>query len=194
MVFEKLPTAVEMVVTDDDTWWKHGQRSTMQQFLSQYTLHDSYWNGIRFQQTGSCQAIMKLDSVHIDPELITLDLPISMNRKHYNDDPYLCLNFPNVHQILSDHSQKYVTDYVVNYASTKMITTEQRTSWLDLFLKSNVVGEDAGDFLLDENLHCTTFEGTGRNHVYLIHSEPIIVLAVKSDGSILHLPHLEISK
>lgn len=92
--------------------------------------------------------------------------------------------------MLSDHSEKYVVDEVVNAASTRTLTDDQRSEWLDSLLKLSIFDDDIGDFLLSESVHITTFEGTGRNHVHVVHNEPTYFLCVKSNGSILHLPEL----
>jgi hypothetical protein len=196
MILDGLTVEAQRVLSDEDVWWKHGQRSTVDKFLSQYTLHDSYWIGVQFQQNGSCMALLKFDVVWINPALKKLDLPVQTNnvgKKHYSGGwPYLCIYFPNAHQILSDHSEKYVVDSAIADASTKILTAEQRASWLELFLRSDVVGDTTGEFLLNENVHCTSFEGTAHNRVYIIHNEPTLFLCVKRDGSALRLPDLEL--
>lgn len=105
----------------------------------------------------------------------------------------LFIDFPNVHQVLSDHSEKYVFHNGIGHASTKILTAEQRMSWLDFLLNTAVVSEDVGEFLLNESVHCTTFVGVSGNHIHLIHSEPTQFLCIKLDGSILHLPGLMVS-
>jgi hypothetical protein len=188
MIYDNVPLAVQQSLANQDIWWEHGQRSTLEQFLSQYSLNASYSRGIQFQQDGSAQSLLKFDLMSLNARGKTLDLPLE-----YIGAMYLCINFTNVHQILSDHAEKYIADYAVTRASTNPVDKEQRALWLDLYSKLNVVSKDTGSFLSDDNLHCTSFEGTAENHVYILHSEPTIFLALKYDGSVLKLPDLDLS-
>ena len=197
MIWGEISEEAQSVFADNDVWWQKGQRSTIQQFLSQYTLHDSYWRSIDFEHGGMLYAVVLFDIIHIDPKQHKLDLPMrgeGMSRPVYTGEwPYLCIKFAGVHQMLSNHSEKYVIDEVVSGASTRMLTDDQRSEWLDSLLKLSIFDDDIGDFLLSESVHITTFEGTGRNHVHIVHNEPTYFLCVKHDGSVLHLPDLAIS-
>jgi hypothetical protein len=188
MYNDKIPLAVRQVLSNQSVWWEHAQKSTIEQFLDQYTLHDSYWLELQFLQTGSCLLLIRFDTMFVDPSAKKLDLPLA--NQHYVDEPFLCIKFTNVHQILSDHAEKYVVDNVILHADTKRLTAEEREQWLEHLTKLSELGGNIGDFLLDENTHCTSFKGTAHNYVHLIHSEPTFFLCVKSDGSILKLPDL----
>jgi hypothetical protein len=189
MIYDSVPMAVQQTISSKDVWWEHGQRATIEGFLSQYTVNDSYSRGIQFQQDGSAQALIKFDVKNINPEGSKLGLP---TERGYIGALYLCINFTSVHQILSDHAEKYVSDYMITRASTNTVDSKQRALWLELFSKLNVVSKDTGSFLSYNNLHCTTFEGLAENHVYILHSEPTLFLCVKYDGSMLKLPDLEL--
>lgn len=196
MIWGEIPEEVRGVFADSDIWWEKGQRSTIKQFLSQYTLHDSYWRSIDFEHGGVLYAVMLFDIQHVDPKRHKLDLPIigeGRGRPFYTGQwPYLCIRFNGVHQLLSKHSEKYVVDDVVNAASTRILTEEQRSEWLDSILKLSLFSDDVADFLLNEGVHITTFEGTGVNHVHVVHNEPTQFLCVKQDGSFVHLPDLAV--
>ena len=195
MIWSKISNDAQKTLMDDEVWWKKSQKSSVQQFLSQYTLHDSYWRGITYEYGGILHAIVSLDISHINPKQHKLDLLMTgeqMGSPHYSGKwPYLCIRFPNILQIVSNNNEKYVDDYL-NGASTKMLTSEQRLEWLNSLLKLSIFDDDIGDFLLDEGIHVTTFEGTGKNYVHIIHNEPTYYLCIKDDGTILHLPDLEV--
>ena len=187
MIWGEIPEVVRSVFADNDVWWKKGQQSTMQQFLSQYTLHDSDWQSLDFEHGGVLYAVVLFDILyHVDSN--KLDWPDDVN------SPYLCIRFGSVHQLLSDHSQKSLHGYVVNFASTRKLTDEQRSEWIDLLLNLSIFSDDIADFLLSDSIHITTFEGAAGNHIHVVHNEPTMFLCVNHDGSVLHLPDLKISE
>jgi hypothetical protein len=106
--------------------------------------------------------------------------------------PYLVILFSTVHQILSDHHHTHVVDTVITRAETSALSPSERMLWLDLLTKLDFLSKEVGSFLLDDNVHCTTFGGTSPNHLHFIHSEPTSFLCLKVDGSLIHLPDLKV--
>lgn len=195
MVHDDIPLEVQKQISDDDVWWRNGQRSTAAQFLSQYSLHDSCLPGIQLSYLGMCDVLLQWDTMWINPDqkpmnLDLIDLPEI--RRHYGGPwPYLCIRFSSVHQMISSHHEEEA-DIIIGQATTMQISSDQRSDWLDLLSKLTVFDEEAGAFLLEDNVHCTTFKGIGNHRLSIVHSEPTFFLGIKPDGSLLHLPDLEV--
>jgi hypothetical protein len=195
MFHDDLPLDVQKQISDNNVWWKNGQRSTAVRFLNQYSLHDSNLLGVNLSYLSMCNVLLKWDTIWINPDEKPMDLDLIVlpeGRPYYGGPwPYLCILFSSVHQLIFSQPKDTV-DTIIGQATTMQISSEQRSDWLDLLSNLTVFDAEAGAFLLEDNVHCTTFKGTGDNRLSIVHSEPTFFLGIKPDGSLLHIPDLEV--
>jgi len=180
MSFYDIPSEIRKLIRDNDFRWKNDQQSTMARFLSAYSVHDSYLRGFELRFWGSWELILNWDLMAQKSD--------SLRERR---DAYLYIHFPNIAQLVATEHM-IATDNVIYRATTQVVSMDERSKWLDFITASSLFPKQAGNFLLDEDLHGTVFTGSGDTHLSIFHAEPTYFLALDSDGIPFHLPNLTI--
>ncbi len=191
MNLTEITPEVERRIAEQKENWKSMQRSSMERFLSRCSLHDSYLLGFNISADGGAEILLRWDVHQIDPDVIALDLEIqhrSDGRAMYTGEPpYLLITFSKLHHIIFDQDVG-LSDQVITDVESRVLLPDERDLWLEHILKSTIYRRSMGEFLLNVDVCCTTFEGI--NPVLVVHSSPVSFLGIKTDGSLLHIPHL----
>lgn len=177
MYLNDIPPEIQNRLSDSDFRWKHNQSSTMARFLRDYSVHDSYLCRLEMGFWGTWELILRWDL------MAQRDDDLRLKR-----DAFLCIQFPNVFQIVGS-GQENAFDHVILSAETKQATVQQREAWLDFMTKCAIFPQNAGDFLLDENIHLTQLEGTA-SQISIVHGEPTSFLAMNRDGIPFTIPSI----
>lgn len=159
------------------------QRSSLRQFFSAYTLHDSYFLEIALNSGGSFHLLMQWDPARIKND--------SLKNIELIPWPYLYIQFSAVHQIVADNLD--ITSEIpwcIGSGNTAQVSYEHRILWIDFLSKLNLNSKRQSDFVLNDELFCTTLKG-GASELSIYHSEPTYFLCSTVEGVPVNILELD---
>jgi hypothetical protein len=181
MISYIVPPAVRALI--DNKFDVKAQRSTLRQFFSVYTMHDSYFLELSLDSKGSCYLLLQWDPVWVENDTFK-----GIELTHW---PYLYIEFGAIHQIVADGLEQTASMPVgIGSGNTTRVSYEQRVLWIDFLSKLDLNSKRRNEFLLDQELFHTTLELEGAE-LSIYHSEPTYFLCSTEEGVLVNILELD---
>jgi hypothetical protein len=169
---------------DEEVWGK-AQITTMPAFLEEYTLHDSYFEGMWYDSYGMGFVVFRLDHIWFAEWSKTPKHAVDVVRV-----AYLCVFLNPFFQMIVS-GQDYATDKTIGVVTSQYVEDHEKMEWLDFLLKQCGVAENTTDYVLDSRLCRTKIEGIYTNNTYLFHGEIVRTWCFDFEGKLVRLPGLK---
>jgi hypothetical protein len=181
-----LPNFIQdFLLGNDNVIREQAQTTTMPAFLEEYTLHDSYFEGMWYDSYGMGFVVFRLDSIWFTDMTKTPEHAVDVDQV-----TYLCVFLNPFFQMIVG-GQDYATDKTIGVVTSEYVEDHEKVDWLDFLLKQRGVTENTTDYVLDSRLCRTKIEGIYNNNTYLFHGELVHMWCFDFEGKLVRLPGLK---
>jgi hypothetical protein len=172
--------------------WNQGLSVTMPNFLQEYTLHDSIWEGLWAEPAfGEATAIVRWDSFWTEGRV---PYP-SGEHERTGSWPLLLIRFRHVYQVVVTQSSfgepGDFPDIIID-SNSRNISQKERESLLMEGLRQPMLTDDALLYLLDDELIYTEIIGlSNQRTTRIFHGGSVLLLCFQPTGELVLIPGLD---
>jgi len=173
---------------EDEFDWPSANSTSMPRFLSQYSLHDSYWIGIHVQPNFETIAVLRWDTFWTEGR-------VPFPGSTVEEWPVLLIQFERLYQLHSSYlwptvSEEWKPTETVASAESVLVTKQDQEKMLAWLALDERQPEELKRFVLEDELYHTTFHPIYGGRIDVKHGSATKLLCYDFEENQLNIPNL----